>query len=110
MDRITRKDLLTAQLDGKVVDRIEVREVTLAPGQASGLHTHPGGTVGYILAGDIVFQIEGQSARKLRAGDSFFEPPAVRIARFDNASDSEEARFLAFYPLEGDEALFEMLS
>jgi hypothetical protein len=46
----------------------------------------------------------------LRAGEAFFEPAAVQIAHFDNASASEPATFIAFCLLgAGEHELIEIL-
>jgi quercetin dioxygenase-like cupin family protein len=106
-----RKALLTAALGrGRSVERVEIKRIELAPGQAAGLHQHPCPVVGYIVDGIIDFQIEGESAHRLTRGDAFFEPNRVRIAHFDNASRTDPAIFVAFYLLEtADQELIEML-
>jgi quercetin dioxygenase-like cupin family protein len=82
----------------------------LGPGQAAGLHRHPCLVVGYIAAGSIRFQIEGESERELHAGDAFFEPQNATIAHFDNSSDSETASFIALYLLSaGESRVIEMI-
>lgn len=53
---------------------VQVR--TLIPaGVASGWHMHPGEEVGYILAGTVEMQIQGQPTLTLHAGDPFLIPP-----------------------------------
>jgi quercetin dioxygenase-like cupin family protein len=53
---------------------VQVR--TLIPaGVASGWHLHPGEEVGYILAGTVEMQIQGQPTLTLHAGDPFLIPP-----------------------------------
>src|SRR5262245_52815934 len=37
-------------------------------------HTHPGDEVAYVLSGEIVLEVEGKPAAKLKAGDVFFIP------------------------------------
>jgi quercetin dioxygenase-like cupin family protein len=98
--QIRRHDLLTAALDsGRHVDRVEIKRIDLAPGQATGPHRHPCPVVGHILSGSIQFQIEGRPAKTLRAGDAFFEPANLRIKSFDNSSSKESASFVAYYLL-----------
>jgi len=108
---IQRKALLTAALGrGRSIERVEVKQIELAPGQATGLHEHPCAVVGYVANGTITFQIAGESARRLGQGDAFFEPDNTRIAHFDNASVTEPATFIAFYLLEAkNQELIEML-
>jgi quercetin dioxygenase-like cupin family protein len=92
-----------------MVERVEVKEVTLAAGQGTGLHFHACPVVGYVTEGAIVFQFEGQPATELKPGDAFFEPADVRVAHFDNATD-QPARFIACYLMgPDDEELITML-
>lgn len=107
---IKRKDLLTAILtEPELIDRIEIKEITLAAQQAAGLHRHPCLVAGYIVSGTIEFQIEGQPSRLLRKGDAFLEPADVPIARFDNIT-LEPTTFVAFYLLGKDDSeIIEML-
>ena len=108
---ILRQDLLTAALDGgRRVDRLEVKRIELAPRQPTGLHRHPCPVVGQITGGSILFQVEGQPAKTLRAGDAFFEPADTRILHFDNPSARESATFTAIYLLKADDpGVIEML-
>ena len=110
-DVIVRKALLTAVMGRtESIDHVEIKSITLAPAQRAGLHTHPCHVVGYVAGGAIAFQIEGQPVRILNPGDAFHEPVNARILRFDNASDSAPATFIAFYLLSpGEERLIEML-
>lgn len=108
---IPRKPLLTAPLQPpRAVERVEIKEIELAPGQRTGLHRHPCHVVGYIAAGSIVYQLEGHPSKLLQAGDAFHEPENARMLRFDNASETAPAKFIACYLLgPGEERLIEML-
>ncbi len=77
--------------------RIEARRIRIPAGVAAGLHVHNGPVVGNIVSGVVAYQIEGEQVQILRAGDLFFEPQGVRIARFD-ALD-EDVTFLAYFVL-----------
>jgi quercetin dioxygenase-like cupin family protein len=95
---ITRVVLLDARLPQvKDTGRVEIHEIRILPGHAVGLHVHNGPVVGSILAGSAVYQVEGQPASVLQAGDVFFEPEGERIARFDAGDDG--VTFLAYYLL-----------
>jgi quercetin dioxygenase-like cupin family protein len=109
--KIERKALLTVVMDSvESIARIEVKSITLAPAQRTGLHRHPCTVVGYIAEGTISFQIEGQPAKVLKQGDAFLETLGARILSFDNASETAPATFIAFYLLGPDESrLIEML-
>lgn len=97
---VRRTPLVTAPL-ASAPDRIEAYCVTLGPAQRSGSHLHVGGVTGYVVSGTIIFALDGAPERRLRAGDGFYEPPGRRVERFDNASTTTEAVFIAFYPLTG---------
>lgn len=100
---IVRRHLLTAIIDAqKTVDRVEIKEVSLAAREQTGLHLHPCPVVGYITEGLILFQIEGQSITDLKPGDAFFEPANTRVSHFDNGTE-EPARFIACYLLGPDD-------
>ncbi len=71
--------------------------IRFAPGQPTGLHRHPVSVVGVVTEGSFNFQPEGQPARVIKAGDSFFEPAGTKILHFDNASSTEHATILAYY-------------
>ncbi|MEV5915540.1 cupin domain-containing protein [Streptomyces chartreusis] len=49
--------------------------VTLSPGDPGAPpHRHPGPVFGYVTEGEILFELEGQEPRVLKAGDALFEP------------------------------------
>jgi quercetin dioxygenase-like cupin family protein len=52
---------------------------------------------GSIVAGSVVYQVDGQPASVLRPGDVFYEPAGKRIARFDAQEDG--VTFLAYFLL-----------
>ena len=85
---------ISEKVDGKVVKATTV-EVTLEPGQASMPHRHPGPVFGYILEGEYEWAIDDQPAKKLKVGDTFYEPAMClhRVSR--NPSDKNKARILA---------------
>ncbi|MDZ7884037.1 MAG: cupin domain-containing protein [Mycobacterium sp.] len=37
-------------------------------------HRHPGPAFGYVIAGEMLFELEGQPPRVVRAGEAFWEP------------------------------------
>lgn len=103
---ISREHLVTGDRTG-TIERVELYRVTLPPGQVAGRHTHPGGVAGYVTDGTVVFELDGQPPRELRAGDAFFEPAGATVHRFDNTSTEEPATFVACYLLTGDEPLIQ---
>jgi len=42
------------------------------PGGAVGRHTHPGEELSIVLEGALVLEVDGQPARTVKAGESFF--------------------------------------
>jgi quercetin dioxygenase-like cupin family protein len=67
-------------------------EVTYPPGVVSAAHQHPGPTFGYVVSGKIRWAINGEPAKVLEAGQSFFEPMGSVHSTSANASDTEAAR------------------
>lgn len=108
-DKITRNDLLTAVLGKRTVSEVEIKEITLNPGQKAPLHTHPCPVVGYIFAGEAAVQIKGEPLQVISAGGAFFETANTVIEHFDNASNTEPMTFVAFYLLDGEQELINMI-
>jgi quercetin dioxygenase-like cupin family protein len=82
------------ELNGKPT-RATTQEVTFEPGVASAPHRHPGPVFGYVLEGELEFQAGDAPARKLKAGDTFYEPAMVLHAVARNPSAKARARVLA---------------
>ena len=84
--------------------------IKFAPGQPTGLHRHPVSVVGVVTEGSFTFQPEGEPARTLKLGDSFFEPAGKRILQFDNASLTQSATIVVYYLTDSkDTPLIELL-
>jgi len=98
-----RRSLAAPSIGGKVVDHVQITEIELEPGQPTGRHVHPVPVVGYVVAGQIHFQVEGEPPRRLRAGEAFYEPAGATILHFDNASPTQPATFVALYLAGQDE-------
>lgn len=94
---MTREVVADVALAGLPVDRVEVRRIVMAPDLAPGAHVHNGPVLGSIVAGSVLFQVEGGAEVVLRAGDVFYEPADVRIEHFDALADG--ATFLGYFPL-----------
>ncbi|MEV0055138.1 cupin domain-containing protein [Saccharopolyspora shandongensis] len=57
-------------------------------------HRHPGPAFGYVLDGEMVFELEGEPARVVRAGEAFWEPGGDVIHYQDgNNRDDVPVRF-----------------
>jgi quercetin dioxygenase-like cupin family protein len=94
----TRTLLVNQQLAApRVIDHVEIRRITIAPGERLGPHVHNGPVFGSIETGSAVYQIEGEPETVLSPGDVFHEPESARIARFDPQDDG--VTFLAYFPV-----------
>jgi quercetin dioxygenase-like cupin family protein len=82
------------KLDGKASKATTV-EVTLEPGQAGMPHRHPGPVFGYILEGEYEWAIDDQPVKKLKVGDTFYEPTMCLHRASKNPSDKNKTRVLA---------------
>jgi quercetin dioxygenase-like cupin family protein len=89
------------KLDGKDA-KVTTVELTIEPGQEGMPHRHPGPVFGYVLEGEYEWAINDQPAKKLRAGDTFYEPTMSlhRVSR--NPSDKTATRVLAVMLLPRD--------
>ena len=67
-------------------------EVNYPPGVTSASHQHPGPTFGYVVSGKVKWAINGEPAKVLEAGQSFFEPMGSVHSTSANASDTEPAK------------------
>ncbi len=72
-------------------------EVTYEPGGANPAHRHPCPVVGYLLEGHLRMQLEGQPARVLGPGETFYESPDDVHVVSANASEDTRVRFLAYF-------------
>ena len=70
--------------------------ITLPPGSPGAPpHRHPGPAYGYVLTGEIVFELEGEPARVVKAGEAFWEPGGDVIHYQDgNNLDDAESQFV----------------
>lgn len=71
-------------------------EVTYPPGSAGAPpHRHPGGPAfGLVLEGEMLFELEGEAPRVIRAGEAFWEPGGDPIHYSDgNNRDDVKLRF-----------------
>jgi quercetin dioxygenase-like cupin family protein len=64
---------IAEKVDGKAA-RATTLEVTIEPGKGSTPHRHPGPVFGYVLEGEYDWAINDRAVKKLKAGDTFYEP------------------------------------
>jgi quercetin dioxygenase-like cupin family protein len=90
----------TSSIPGREI----VQVLTEIPaGVESGWHQHPGEEVGYILAGTVTMEIDGQTTLTLNTGEGFLIPPRTP----HNATDlgPETGQMLSTYIVEVDQPI-----
>ena len=75
---------------------IVVLQLDLPAGASSAHHRHPGLVIGTVVAGEFEFQISGEPLRRLRVGDTFYEPPGAVHLVSRNPSANAPARVIVF--------------
>ena len=84
---------IAEKLDGKDA-KVTMIEVTIEPGQSSPPHRHPGPVFGYVLEGDYEWAINDQPVKKLKVGETFYEP-AMTLHRVSRNPGKSRTRILA---------------
>lgn len=80
--------------------QVILAEVSYKPGQASTPHRHAGSVFAYVIEGEIISQLEGQSPVTYKVGQSWYEPPRVPHLVSKNASSKRPAKLLAWLVLD----------
>lgn len=94
---VTRVELLTAAVHGTAnVEKILSYRIEMAPQISGQKHFHPMPVIGYVVSGEIAFQIEGKDVQILKSGDAFFEPAKAIVTRWENIGTTR-AVFVANY-------------
>lgn len=89
--------LLAQDLTGIAGKEGVMLTVEYAPGAADPVHRHDAHVFVYVLEGSIVMQLTGAEPVTLRPGQTFYEGPSDVHLIGRNASETEPARFLAFF-------------
>ena len=76
--------------------QVTVLTATLKPGDKTPFHTHRFPVTVYILEGTFTLEMDGRQPAVLKAGDSFVEPPNVKMTGY-NRSTSENMKVVIFY-------------
>lgn len=72
---VTRKNLLSLHLNEKhTLSNIVVERIVIPKGGKADYHLHPCPVFGYVVSGNLLFQIDGQASQYMKAGDVFYEP------------------------------------
>jgi quercetin dioxygenase-like cupin family protein len=88
-------------LDGRHL-KATVVEVTYGPGESSNPHSHPCAVIGYVLEGALRTQVKGELEAVYKAGESFYEAANGVHQVSANASETERARFVAYFVCDHD--------
>jgi quercetin dioxygenase-like cupin family protein len=76
--------------------QVSVLTVTLDPGaQGSPPHRHPGPVFGYVVEGEILFEMRGHHPRIYKQGEAFYEPYGCLHLLANNPSPFRRAVFVA---------------
>src|SRR6516165_12058599 len=72
---IKRTDLLKSELHEFQDNEMHVWVADIAPGAATGRHSHPTPRFVYVLEGAVVLEMDGKPPETFKAGEAFAEPP-----------------------------------
>jgi hypothetical protein len=83
-------------------------QVTLPPGSpGSPPHRHSGPAFGYVVEGEMIFELEGEPERVLRAGETFWEPggDVIHYQDGNNLRDTETRFVVTMFCVPGQPML-----
>lgn len=91
---VSRIELMRREIPGASDYEAVMFLLSLPPGAAAPVHTHPGIGVGYVLEGVYESQYEGEALKRFRAGEPIYDLAQTphRVAR--NGSRTEPLRFI----------------
>ena len=92
---IKRTDLLKLDLVEIKDNEMHVWVADIAPGAATGRHSHPTPRFVYVIEGAVVLELDGKPPQTFKAGQAFAEMPN-EVHNFRNASTTEPAKALGF--------------
>jgi quercetin dioxygenase-like cupin family protein len=75
---------------------VSVLTATFKPGDKTVFHTHRFPVTVYVVDGAFTLELEGHPAVTVKAGESFVEPPNVKMTGF-NRSATDSMKVLIFY-------------
>ena len=82
--------------------------VTLPPGsEGAPPHRHSGPAFGYVIKGEIIFELEGEPERVIKAGEAFWEPgfDVIHYQDGNNLADAESAFVVTMFCAPGQPML-----
>ncbi|WP_338356495.1 cupin domain-containing protein [Yeosuana marina] len=106
---VKRNELSNVNVGKREISSVKIVEIEFQAGQKAPLHKHPCPIVGQIISGTCLVQIEGEKPQVLKSGDTFYESAETPVIHFDNHSETEPMKFVAYYLTNGEKDLIEML-
>ena len=96
---IKRTVLLKTDLVGMEGKEAILALAEIAPGAATGKHTHPGYEFAYVLEGSGTLEIEGKPSTPLKTGAAIYQPP-MQVHRGVNDSATDPLKIFSVYIVE----------
>jgi quercetin dioxygenase-like cupin family protein len=94
--RIAAPLLLEQMVEVHHPAQVSVQVVTLGPGSQGGPpHLHPGPVFGYVLEGEVLFQMHGHATSIYKQGEVFYEPQDCLHLLATNPHPEKRAVFVA---------------
>ena len=76
----------------------------IAPGAATGKHTHPGHEFDYVLDGSGNLEVEGKPVTPLKPGAAIYQPP-MQVHQGRNVSSTYSLKIFSVYIVEKGQPL-----
>ena len=92
---IKRTEVLKIDLAGMEGKEAHMWIAEVAPGGATGKHSHPTPRFVYVMEGSVILEVEGKPPQTFKAGEGFQEMPDT-VHNFRNASTTKPAKALGF--------------
>jgi quercetin dioxygenase-like cupin family protein len=92
---LTRTDLLKLEIGEIKNSEMNVWIADIAPGAATGRHSHPTPRFVYVIEGAVVVELDSKPPQTFKTGQAFAEMPD-EIHNLKNASSTEPAKALGF--------------
>ncbi len=92
---LKRTEVMKADMAGMEGKEAHMWIAEIAPGAATGKHSHPTPRFVYVIEGSVTVEVDGKRPQVFEAGKGFQEMPEV-VHDFRNASTIEPATALGF--------------
>ncbi len=101
---VKRTVLLKTDLAGMKGKEGIVMLAEIAPGAATGKHTHPTHEFAYVMEGSGSLEVEGKPTIPMKPGTTIYQPPK-QVHNGKNASTTAPLKIIAFYIAEKEKPL-----